>query len=250
MPVEPEAREDRHAADDDERRACARTAAGSRSGRRRRSAGGRRGSRPARPARRPPRSGAASAGGRGGPQGVSCGASRAVYWCWRRAERTAATTSAACSSVEHRAHRDREVRARELLGGRQLDAGAPLGHRGLAVRGDAVVDLVADARGAQRPPRARRPPRRARRRGATPDRAGGGAGSSTSSPRPARSYAAAPARRPSHQRVEVRQLHAQDRRLQLVEARVVADELERALVLGAVEAQQRGSARRAPRRSS
>ena len=45
--------------------------------------------------------------------------------------------------------RDRDVRARELVGGRQLHAGAPLGHRGLAVRGDAVVDLVADARGAQ-----------------------------------------------------------------------------------------------------
>jgi hypothetical protein len=38
--------------------------------------------------------------------------------------------------------------------------------------------------------------------------------------------------------VEVRQLDPQDRGLQLVEARVVPDELERALVLGAVEAQQ------------
>ena len=67
----------------------------------------------------------------------------------RRADRTAATTSAACSS-------DRTgligiatcVRASSSVAG-QLHAGAPLGHRGLAVRGHAVVDLVADARGLQ-----------------------------------------------------------------------------------------------------
>ena len=47
-----------------------------------------------------------------------------------------------------------------------------------------------------------------------------------------------PARRPSAQLVEVGQLHAQDRRLELVQARVVADLLVGDLVVGAVEAQR------------
>src|SRR5918997_992969 len=45
----------------------------------------------------------------------------------------------------------------------------------------------------------------------------------------------APAVRPA---VEVRELHAQDAGLQLVQARVVADQLERLLVARAVEAQR------------
>ena len=77
------------------------------------------------------------------------------------------------------------------------------------------------------------------------------AAASTSSPRPACLVVARRrARRPSAQRVEVRQLHAQDRRLQLVQARVVAD-----VLVGDLVPASRGSAacargRRARRRRS
>src|SRR6478609_4157229 len=51
---------------------------------------------------------------------------------------------------ERRGDREREVRAGKLVGERQLDAGAPYGHRGLAVHGRAVVAAGVDVAGGER----------------------------------------------------------------------------------------------------
>ena len=90
--------------------------------------------------------------------------------------------------AQHRAHRDREVRARELVGDRQLDARGDLEHRRLAVDRQAVVGLAADA-ALGRVPAASSSARSERttyrcQAGSQPPSA---AGSETSSPRPASS---------------------------------------------------------------
>src|SRR5919108_5164527 len=136
---------------------------------------------------------------------------------------------------EHRAHRDGEVRARRLLGAGQRAGRGVVAHRGLEVGRQPVVRLVADPTGLERrrqlvgpgvaddvevpgglAARAREVDQLAQARRLV---VGGGA--------PA---ALGPA-------VEVRELDPQDRRLELVEPGVVADQLEGLLVARAVEAQ-------------
>ena len=129
------------------------------------------------------------------------------------------------------------VRATSSVAG-QVERRRYVAHRRLAVDGHAVVGLVADAAASASAAARASAARCARRRGARRASAPAAATGRRRARRARRPRSGAPAaRRPSAQPSRCGQLHAQDRGLQLVQARVVADVLVGDLVLRAVEAQ-------------